>query len=401
MIPKSMSSFPRVLARLLPLLTGGVLFALIAFGAGRAEAYPQFQFSSGTGRCAQCHYAPAGFGLLTSWGRDESADTISRGGDGGFLHGAWTPPDWLALGGDIRLAALRNDVGGPGSPETAAFPMQAELYARGSFGDSGVSLYVAGGLRGATRAEMTGEVVHSTALISREHFLMWKPSATGAYVRAGRFYAPYGLRLAEHVYFVRRYTGFNVFEETYNVSGGYLEDEWEVHATASVRAPSSLPEPLRASGMNGVGGTLFFEKRIKAMAAVGAQTRVTVNNEQRLIQGGAIGKVWLEGAKLLLMAEVDILNHAVINAGGFNSLVALVGPTFLPTKGIMIGLFGERYQHDLRNARVARNAIDLQLNVFPWAHCEVLLFGRYQLTGGGSADGVAGSLAMIQLHYYL
>jgi hypothetical protein len=30
-----------------------------------------------------------------------------------------------------------------------------------------------------------------------------------------------------------------------------------------------------------------------------------------------------------------------------------------------------------------------------------MLFGRYQLTGGGSADGDPASLGMLQLHYYL
>src|SRR6266849_3576323 len=78
-------------------------------GAREAAAYPQFQFSSGTNRCSQCHYSPSGGGLLTSWGRDESADTISMGGDGAFLHGLVSPPSWLGIGGGFRLAALSND----------------------------------------------------------------------------------------------------------------------------------------------------------------------------------------------------------------------------------------------------------------------------------------------------
>ena len=41
----------------------------------QAAAYPQFQFSSGTTRCGQCHYSPSGGTLITSWGRDESAAT--------------------------------------------------------------------------------------------------------------------------------------------------------------------------------------------------------------------------------------------------------------------------------------------------------------------------------------
>src|SRR3954451_5482644 len=111
--------------------TAAVLAMLV--WAGAAHAYPQFQFSSGTTRCSQCHYSPSGGTLITSWGRDEAGDTISLARDGAFLHGLWTPPSWLALGGDLRLAAIRNDVGGPESPEVAAFPMQFDLYGRVAF----------------------------------------------------------------------------------------------------------------------------------------------------------------------------------------------------------------------------------------------------------------------------
>ncbi|MBC8131765.1 MAG: hypothetical protein H7X95_02195 [Deltaproteobacteria bacterium] len=379
----------------------GFACAFLLFSARTAQAYPQFQFSSGTSRCAQCHYSPAGYGLLTSWGRDESADTISRGGDGAFLHGLWSPPDWLALGGDIRMAALRNDVGGAGSPESAVFPMQAELYGRVAFGDSGVSLYVAGGARSATRPAMTGGTVRVVAPISREHFLMWKPSATGAYVRAGRFYAPFGLRMAEHIYFVRRFTGFNLYEETYNVSGGYLEEDWEVHATAFAKPPAGLPVALQSSGMRGAGGAVYAEKRFASIAGVGLQGRVMVNNEQRLSQGGAVGKVWVEQAKMMVMSEVNLQRRDIVGGAGFNQMVAFFGLTFIPIKGVMAGIAAERYQEDLRLATTARNAFDLQINLFPWAHCEIFLLGRYQMSGSGRADGDPGSLGMLQLHYYL
>src|SRR5260221_9627839 len=95
---------------------------LAALGAPReAAAYPQFQFSSGTTRCSQCHQSPGGGGLLTSWGRDESGDTISLGGDGAFLHGLVPMPSWLAPGGDLRFAIINNEVGSPDGSETVAF----------------------------------------------------------------------------------------------------------------------------------------------------------------------------------------------------------------------------------------------------------------------------------------
>src|SRR5947208_3165793 len=118
------TAFPTFEMHMRRLLFCALTTALVLIGlGGAASAYPQFQFSSGTTRCSQCHYDPAGGGLITSWGRDESGDTISLGGNGSFAHGAWTPPSWLALGADVRLAGLYNNSGGPPGAELAAFPM--------------------------------------------------------------------------------------------------------------------------------------------------------------------------------------------------------------------------------------------------------------------------------------
>src|SRR6185369_16950106 len=106
-----------------------LLLCLLVAGAGTfgfvgaASAYPQFQFSSGTNKCSQCHFSPAGGGLISSWGRSESGDTISMAGDGGFLHGAVTLPSWFAAGADLRVAATRINDGGDESPRGAWFPM--------------------------------------------------------------------------------------------------------------------------------------------------------------------------------------------------------------------------------------------------------------------------------------
>src|SRR4051812_19187490 len=91
---------------------------------GAAEAYPQWQFSSGTSRCNQCHFNPAGGGLINTFGRDAAGEELSTWkGNGGFLHGAVDLPNWLALGADLRGAFLRHDAGNPDGPTNAIFPM--------------------------------------------------------------------------------------------------------------------------------------------------------------------------------------------------------------------------------------------------------------------------------------
>jgi len=384
-------------------LAGALGLALLA-ASQRAQAYPQFQFSSGTTRCGQCHYSPSGGGLLSSWGRDESGDTISLGGDGSFLHGLWAPPAWLALGADLRLAALTNDVGGAESPDSAFFPMQGDLYAR--IAHEAFSLNVTVGARGVVRPPDPSLAGRSTdvvdRLISREHYLMWRPSATGAYLRAGRFPVPYGIRFVEHIFFVRRYTGFNLYEETYNLSGGYLTDDWEVHATAFLHISSSLPDFLGASGAPENGGALMGEYRFNRMAALGLQTRIGIASEEARYQGGAVGKLWLEPARLLLLGEADFIRQQLSGASaGQNQFVSYLGATYV-IRGMMVGVAYERFQENLGVAATGRNAYDIELNILPWAHFELNLLGRYQRQGApGAAGGNPAALGMLQLHYYL
>jgi len=386
----------------LPLLAFAVSLVVLD---GRAFAYPQFQFSSGTTRCSQCHYSPSGGGLLTSWGRDESADTISLGGDGGFLHGLWSPPSWLALGADARLAGTITADGGQESPRSAWFPMQGDLYARIAFNDA-FSLYLEGGARGEARPPDPNNTALVTTLpnrfISREHYLMWRPSATGPYARLGRFYAPYGLRFVEHIYYVRRFLGYNLFDETYTASGGFVGEEWEMHLSVFTPPPSSFPDPLASVGTRESGGAAYFEKRLNAMAALAGQLRIGIGSETSHYQGGAVGKLWLEGAKLLLLGEADFVRQQVAAGSiGVNQFVSYLGGTVLPVRGLMIGLAYERFQENLSVNRTGHNAFDAQINFFPWAHIELVVIGRYQMNGWTAGDGPSNKLLMGQLHYYL
>ena len=55
----------------------------------------------------------------------------------------------------------------------------------------------------ASTASDVAEPSLGSYVISREHYVMWRPDeAAGVYVRAGRFMAPYGLRLADHTAYV-------------------------------------------------------------------------------------------------------------------------------------------------------------------------------------------------------
>jgi hypothetical protein len=380
-------------------------FGLCGF-ARAASAYTQFQFSSGTNKCSQCHFSPAGGGLLSSWGRSEAGDTISIAGNGAFAHGAVTLPSWLALGMDLRLAGTRTTDGSTQSPQGAVFPMLWDGYARFAFTDA-FSFYVTGGVRGETRpADDSLAAPFTTAgnrFISREHFLMWRPSATGPYARLGRFYAPYGLRFVEHIFYVRRYTGYELYNETYTASGGYVGEDWELHLSVFTPPPSAFPDPLQSVGARESGGAGYFERRLGGFAALAAQARVGIGKEASRSQGGLVGKLWVEPAKLLFLGEANLIHQRVAGVApnptfAQNQFVSYVGANYFPVQGLMLGAAYERFQENLQVQGTARNAISGQINFFPYAHCEVSFLYRYQIIGGQNSPA---TLALLQLHYYL
>jgi len=373
------------------LMRGIALLAFVAatfVASSTAEAYPQFQFSTDNSKCTLCHFSPAGGGLITEWGRDESADTISRGGNGEFLYGLWETPDWLNLGADYRGALGVHDTESPGF-DPLAFPMQADIYSRFKFGDISWNMTV--GLVGAARPR--SPPLYSR-LASREHYLMWQPKSTGTYVRAGRFYAPYGLRQVDMTSYIRRDLGYYKLEETYNLSYGYLKDDWETHITAYTRDPLLLKV-----GPEGSGFAAMYEKRFREdTAAYGAQTKVHLGPNSNRYWGGGVFKMWFESLDLLLLAEGNI-GVQKIRSQSADPIVQGVGHINLTrfiTTGVMLGTTLEVAQTDFSLKGKDRESASLHLQYFPRSHWEVMLIGRAERT-----RQTRDFLSLLMLHYYL
>lgn len=380
------------------LLAVASVSAALAVGAPQAQAYPQWQFTTGTTRCNQCHFAPAGGGLLRGYGRDAAGEELSTfEGNGEFLHGLFELPEWLALGGDFRLAATSHDVGGPDSPSQAVFPMQADLYARIALGEA-FSVQATGGMRGQLRSDSDEvargryEPVNDHRFVSREHFVMWQPSAQGWYARAGRFYAPFGLRLAEHITYVRRDLGFNLLQESYNLSGGYIDNTWELHMTAFG------PDWVQRLGARETGAAVYAERRLfEETASVALQGKfATVDGTSSFI-GGTVLRYFLEPLRTMFLAEANIMNQQFGGGIAQNQFVGAAGLAFLPWNSVMLTVLGERRQTALQVKESATDALTGLVNWFPYPHFELQLVGRLQKPVGIETA----KTLLLQVHYYL
>ena len=393
-----MRRFPRFrIARWASLLVAAA--SLFLLGERPARAYPQWQLSSGAVRCNQCHYAPAGGGLINSYGRDAVGDQLSTfGGNGAFLHGAVSLPSWLALGGDLRGAFVDEDVGDPGGPTVAVFPMQADAEARVAL-PAGFSIEGVLGLRGQVRDPDTlvpyqnFQPVSTSELVSREHYLMWEPEAVGPYLRVGRFYAPYGLRLAEHILYINQDLGYDELQETYNVSGGFVYPNAELHLTAFA------PDFIRHIGSDEKGFAAYLESRFHDdTIALAGQLRLAISPGVTKFMGGVVAKGYLERLHLMLLGEVDAVNWTFTDLGDYSraQIVGAAGFTLFPVTGVMITLLGERNQVDVQ-VDDAYTAGTLLVNWFPYAHFEMQLMERVQVPSGGSANNTL----FFQIHYFL
>ncbi len=366
-----------------------LIILLVVLGvAADAEAYPQFQLSLGPDRCTACHFSPAGGGLLNDYGRNEAGDTISRGGDGRFLHGLWEPPSWLLLGVDLRGAsAIKYQ---QGDREVLAFPMQTDLYLRA--GGSSVSFALTAGLRGGARDPQPPLVER---LVSREHYLMYERES-GSYVRAGRFFPVFGVRSQDHTAFVRRYLGFHTLEEPYGVAAGVVGTSSELHLSAFVARPIEF----LGSGVKAQGLAAYYERRfLDDKAALAAQARLAVSPDDTRLAVGVVGKRWFSDAGVMLLGELDLQRQAFADDIGPTryQLAAYAGASKFVARGWMVGAAVHRWDPNLR-LRSSRDAVELNLQFFPRAHLELHLLAR--LSGAGDFED-PNALTFLQLHYYL
>jgi hypothetical protein len=378
----------------------GVAAAALAwvFSASVASAYPEFQFSTGNTRCNMCHFAPDGGGLINQYGRFASASAISRGGNGRFMHGLVDEPKWLRTGADFRVAATMRDHAT--ESELALFPMQGDVYTNLIAGDFSASITL------GVRAQVRAADSPLGRIVSREHYLMWRPKTTGPYARAGRYFPTYGLRSVDHTSYSRRFLGFHSLEEKYAVGGGVVENDWEVHANAYVPAPVF---PLDFSspavvGRAASGGAVYYERRLGRQGAVGAQTKIDFTRDDARYLAGLTGKYYFDGPSLLLLSQLDLghqsfdLDRSGGAAPGRNQLAAHLGLTYFPIQGLMVGAAIERYDADL-SAPVARDALRLSAQFFPRAHWEIMALTKLESQGGNYGERAA--LGMLMLHYYL
>ncbi len=364
-----------------------VAVIVVAWTHGAAAAYPEFQFSTGTTRCSECHFSPVGGGLINDYGRDEAATTISGTGDGRFMHGALELPSWFALGADVRIAGLGKRI--RDGSEAAVFPMQADGYARVVRGNWSAS--ITAGILAAIRKPQP----FADRLGTREHYVQYQTTSREWYARAGRFFPTFGLRLPDHTAYVRRYTGLHTLEESYGIGAGVAKDTWEAHAT--VLTPLELRPQV---GRHGWGIALQVEKLTDEVGSWSLQGKTLRHDDGRESWVGGTWKRWVASKDLLVAAELNAgVSELVASSVLVSQLVGYAAVHYRAGKPWGVALATHYHDADLRLRSNERSALEARFAWFPRAHFELSALVRGAAVAFELERGDV--LGFLQLHYYL
>lgn len=361
--------------------------AAVAALSGIAAAYPQFQLSRDK-TCTGCHILPSGGGLLSENGEStaESLGMIEH--SGAFFYGKVPLPPWLALGGD-----LRGSTGYIQTPEKilASFPMQLEAYAHATL-PAGLSVHVTGGSRPARVGNES-----ATRLWSREHFVMWRTNPgtpLGIFVRAGRFLPVFGLRMAEHPLYTRRFGGTPLFADTYGASVSYISEKLEAHATGFIE------DPLISPVAHSKGGAAYLELRPTETFSFGGGGMLDITDFDKKLRGSVTAKYYAAGPELMIQAEAQVMNQR-IDAGG--APVQLIGNLIVSRwlgGGFLLDAGIGHFDSNVRIKDLDRDCFDLNLHWFATSHIELIFNGRFEMLAFGSG-GDSHAYALLQAHYRL
>jgi hypothetical protein len=193
-----------------------------------AYAEPYLAVRAGA-KCMSCHTNPTGGGKRTEYGNiyaqttlaaarlDPASGKTTEAPVAPHADGMWTGRlnDYVAVGADARANLDASDV--PHQEDTLAFDLKsAQLYLDLQPIPNRLSLYV-------------DQRVAPGAAENREAYaLLWSAQRT-AYVKAGRLFLPYGLRLEDDSAFVRQVTGINFASSDDGVEGGLELGPWSAY----------------------------------------------------------------------------------------------------------------------------------------------------------------------------
>lgn len=191
----------------LALLSRLLVTVMLALAGAGIRAEPYLAVQTGL-RCAQCHVNQTGGGMRTPFGNVFAQNQLAAN----RLPGAasdWrgTIGTWFGIGANVRGTAFETKVAG--SRQSESFDLrEARVYLSFTPIADRLSFYV-------------DQFVGPGASSNREAFVRWSATDGGLYLKAGRFYLPFGWRLQDNTALVRTQSAIDMIGPDRGVEIGW------------------------------------------------------------------------------------------------------------------------------------------------------------------------------------
>jgi hypothetical protein len=187
--------------------------------SANAQAEPYLAVQSGM-KCMQCHVNPTGGGMRNAFGNTYAQTQLAERRIGPEDE-QWTGVinRFFAIGGDARAEGTWTRI--PHQDNTNAFDVQeARIFLEASIIPSRLSVYV------------DERVAPGNADNMEANIRLWLREGS-MYLKAGRFYLPFGWRLEDDNAFVRQLSGINMQAPDQGVEVGMETGNWTMQLAVS------------------------------------------------------------------------------------------------------------------------------------------------------------------------
>ena len=296
-----------------------IAICLLNIGVAKAEPYLAIKNNM---KCSVCHVNPLGGGMRTSFGNNYGYNQLPlkvadfSSADIGKIN------SFLGLGGNLRYNAEHS--GDDANNSTSTFRIDsAQLYIAITPKDSGLTLYL-------------DQQVAPGAAVNREAYLQYNFSGMH-YIKAGKMYSPFGLRIEDDSALVRQVSGFNFDSSDNGVELGLEFKRVTVNffitngTTAVSNNDDKFQYGVRAE-------KIFSHFRIGSTAVLNSS-----NDADRQLFNLYGGVHW---GDFTFLGEVDWINTERVLGTDLSQLVGLIEMNYQWMQGLNLKLTAEYFDPD-------------------------------------------------------
>ncbi len=273
-------------------------------------------------KCASCHVSPTGGGMRNAAGNVFAqnvlpARTLDTGGD------PWTGSvnRFIQLGGNVRATWSASDI--PNQPQTNEFDLwEARAYLNIEAIPGRLSLYV-------------DQLLGPGDATNLEAYARYWSADRSWFIRAGRMYLPFGLRLEDDGAFVRTVTGINMFTPDTGVEVG-----WEASTWSAQLAVSNGSADESESGKQVTGQVAYIDPRWRLGFASSFNDADAGDRSAYGVFGG------LRTGPVAWLAEVDLVEDDSFAEGTRDLVTALLEANWAVRRGHNLKLTAEWFEPD-------------------------------------------------------